>query len=91
MRYVHLLVFLVSLSLIPVVKRICSPSQLRHKRNCHLERLKKIKTRSAGSSKTLDNTTPESLLNQMIQLNPRKAKIKEDTAVTIQRENRYPL
>jgi hypothetical protein len=41
-----------------------------------------------GSSSTLDNTVPTSVSNEMIAKNPRKKKLKEERAITVERENR---
>jgi hypothetical protein len=64
------------------------PVQLTRKRNDHLERLRKIKTRKAGSSSTLDNTAPECMFCERFKSDPRKVSKKKELNNTIERENK---
>lgn len=53
----------------------------------HIARIKKIKSRKPGSSKTLDNSPP--VIVKACLTNPRKAALKDQFNFVTERENRY--
>lgn len=71
--------------------RFLREQKLTRKRNDHLHRLKKIKTRKPGSSSTLDNTPPECMFCDRFKSDPRKVSKKKELNNSIERENKVLL
>ncbi len=64
---------------------------MKHRRDVHLGRLKKIKDRVSGSSNTLDNTMPKTMGLESMSKDPRKMSLKIQNALIIERENKALL
>ena len=62
---------------------------IKHVREVHLERIKKIKNRPKGSSATLDNTAPHVIA--ALKSNPRKQGKAKESNMMIERENKSLL